>query len=481
LNLSTRRYLSVAFVCGLSLGFGCGDDDTAKSTGDAAVGGAGGSAGSSGHAGQGGHSGSGGSGGAKLGSTCLNDADCGKLFCDRENKQSVPVTGAPGGAIDETLFPGGSCTPKPLTMYDPTGGSSCDPSEPNGAQGCGTNGVCSIESQSSTSAEVACRVACDPSNTSTGCDRDGYTCDFSAHDCVPSCRVDAECRLLSMDSNGDGVPEYAYDTQSRAVCDQTTGRCTHSGGSATIGAACQRSEDCSGDSICIADGTDVEGQDFPDGFCTRRGCDISGRDCESGSVCESLRPGANASATEVLCLTRCTVGAEPSDLRLGPSGHGAGCRAGYACRYNGGPGAESGACVGGVYNAVTTNNIGSACKSSDDCYSPYGAGTCLSYGLPDGSGSPGICTVLDCYSPGLPDDLCGSGNECIGAGADQSQCAHTCKSANDCPTGYACADDDSDTTTAKTCYPVCLTDDDCRSNQTCKLYAGEMVGACTGR
>jgi hypothetical protein len=480
LTLSTSRYLSVVLACGLSLGFGCGDDDTAKSTADAAVGGAGGRAGSSGRAGQGGRSGSG-AAAAVLGSPCVNDLDCGKLFCDRENDQPVPVTGAPGGEIAQALFPGGSCTPKPLTTYDPTGGSSCDPTEPRGAQGCGSNGVCSIESQTATSVEVACRLGCEPSNTSTGCDRDAYTCDFSTRSCLESCKVDAECRLLSLDSDNDGVVDsFSYDSSSRATCDQSTGRCTHAGGSAALGAACERSQDCSGDSICIADGTDVEGQDFPDGFCSRRGCDISGRECDSGSVCAALRPGLNGSLTEPLCLTSCTVGAEPAELRVGPNGHGAGCRAGYACRYNGGPGASSGVCVGGIYNAVTTNNIGSACKSSEDCYSPYGAGTCLSYGLSDNSSSPGICTVSDCYSPGLPDDLCGSGNDCIGSGADQSMCAHTCKSANDCPTGYACADDDDDASTAKTCYPVCLTDGDCRSNQKCTLYAGQMVGSCTG-
>jgi hypothetical protein len=464
---------SALLGCLACLWFGCASEDAPTASDAGVTNAAGGGAA---------HAGAGGSSGASsiaLGSPCTQDKDCGgKLFCDREMKQTLQVQGAPGNTIEESKFPGGSCTPKPLAAYDEMGTTSCDPTAPTGAQGCGSNGVCTIETQDATP-DVACRLACEPSATATGCDRAGYTCDFNSHACMESCRSDAECRLLLTDANGDGTADgYTYDSSSRSTCDTATGRCTHAGGAQAAGASCMRSEDCANDSVCIADGTQVAGLGFPGGFCTKRGCDVAGRECASGNVCEMLRPVGDGSATEPLCLTRCTVGAEPESLRTGPMGHGAGCRAGYSCHYNGGPGAEAGVCVGGVYNEVSANNVGAACKSNADCYSPYGAGNCLIYGLPNNKMSAGICTIADCLAPGLPKNLCGSGNECVSDNGDQTACAHLCKAATDCPETYACMDDDNDPTTDKTCYPVCLTAADCRSGEQCALFSGQKVGQC---
>lgn len=431
-----------------------------------------------GAAGPAGAAGAGGSNTSLLGAACTKDSDCGKLSCDREIKQLITVNGAPEGQLDVSLFPGGSCTPLPLAAYDASGGKSCDPTMPHGSQGCGPDGDCLSESVQG-QALVGCRKSCKPSATESGCERKGYTCDFGAHACIEGCHTDSECRLQLIDSNGDGTPDgSAYDKASTATCDPKTARCTHAGGNQPSGASCKVDEDCGGDGVCISAGTSIAGQRFPDGYCTKVGCDVAGRECAGGAVCEPLRPLLAAVGTNALCLSRCTVGAEPADLQRGLQGHGMGCRAGYRCAYNGGSGAQSGVCVGGEYNAVTTNNIGAGCKVNADCFSPFGAARCLRYGLPDDSSSAGICTLLDCNAPGLPKDLCGAGNECVWSSSDQASCEHNCSTASECPATFACNDDDGDPTTSKVCYPVCDTAADCRPNEHCKLFASFSVGQC---
>jgi hypothetical protein len=127
---------------------------------------------------------------------------------------------------------------------------------------------------------------------------------------------------------------------------------------------------------------------------------------------------------------------------------------------------------------VTTNNIGAGCKANSECYSPFGMARCLRYGLPDNLSSAGICTLLDCNAPGLPKDLCGAGNECVGSSADQATCEHNCTSANECPASFACSDDDGDPATTKVCYPVCETNADCRTNERCQMFPSFAVGQC---
>ena len=457
----------------------CGDDNTAP-TSAAGSGGGGGKGGSSGSsAGRGGSAGGGG-GSSQLGAACVKDTDCGTgMVCDREISQKATIPGAPAGSstIDESIFPGGSCTPTPISVYDPNGMTSCDPSEPIGSQKCGSDGVCSVENVMGDQM-VACRKACEPSATSSGCDRDGYTCDFVNHDCIEGCRSDTECRLTVVESaNGSGT-DLGYDSSSKSTCNTSTGRCTHPAGSSKTGDACDRSEACDGDSsICISASAAPAGLSFPGGACTHVGCDVKGLECEDGTVCEPLRPWLDGSQTQPLCLTRCTVGAEPASQQLGKSGHGEGCREGYRCHYNGGAGAKSGVCAGGVYNDVKTNNIGATCKTDDECYSPFGLGYCLVYGLPNGGTATGICTLMDCGAPGLPNDVCGPGNECVGQQGDQSMCQHTCKAADECPAGFGCTDDDMDPSTAKTCYPLCGTTADCRNGEQCKPLSTAMGSA----
>jgi hypothetical protein len=242
-----------------------------------------------------------------------------------------------------------------------------------------------------------------------------------------------------------------------------------------------RDEDCSDDGICITGDSSVAGHLFPSGYCTKIGCDVEGRSCSSGSDCAPLRPILDANATDAICLTKCTVGAETESLRIGTSGHGQGCRAGYRCYYNGGVGAESGVCVGGNYNSVVDNNVGKGCEQNSDCYSPYGAGRCLRYGLTSTTSSNGICTLFDCNAPGLPDDVCGSGNECVSSSTDQTLCMHNCNDAGKCPATFACADDDGLPASPSVCYPVCEKASECRPNETCRAFTGQAAGQTFGQ
>jgi hypothetical protein len=475
------RLLAVCIVV-----VGCSTQSRFDSGMDAGAAGGGGSpakAGAGGAGGAGGKAGAGaGAGGVSdsdaLGAACTSDTDCGRLSCDREIKRQVMISGAPQGQVDATLFPGGSCTPLRLAAFDPNGVQSCDPGGPRGAQGCGPNGVCVVETVSGKTM-VACRKACEPSAKSSGCDRKGYTCDFTERACIEGCSGDVECRLQIADTNGDGQPDSTvYDKTSGATCDDKTARCTHPAGAAAIGAGCMRDDDCGADAACITATTTLAGHHFPGGFCTQIGCKVAGRECGASSVCEPLRPVLGATETDPLCLTRCTVGAETGDLQRGPSGHAVGCRPGYRCAYNGGSGAQAGVCVGGEYNGVSANNVGGACSTNTDCYSPFGAGRCLKYALPDNKSSQGTCTLLDCNSPGLPMDVCGSGNECVGTSGDEAQCTHDCTKASECRAGFACSDDDGIPETSKVCYPVCETLADCRPNERCQLYPNTSVGQC---
>jgi hypothetical protein len=173
-----------------------------------------------------------------------------------------------------------------------------------------------------------------------------------------------------------------------------------------------------------------------------------------------------------VCMTTCRVGAEPEADRVGVSGHGEGCRPGYRCQYNGGAGAAAGVCVGGAYNDVTENNVGAACETDDECYSPFGMGLCLLLDVGGVTGPQGTCSMLDCYAPGLPEAVCGRGNACIGLSGDVTFCVQECATADECAAGYACADDDADPSTDRICYPACFTDEECRANQACELTAG---------
>jgi hypothetical protein len=424
-------------------------------------------------------------GGGKFGAACKKTADCGRaLFCDTEIDTSFAAQNLPAGAkqVMTSAFPGGVCTPVPAAAYDPNGVRSCDPLLPQAAQGCGANGSCVGIQTTGQNTVVACRTTCDP-GSAQGCGRPGYTCDFELKACVEGCQSDAECRLQLLDSNADGRADaLAYDTSSKAVCDMKTSRCVLNGGGASqaTGDACERLDDCEADGLCFRALQNYAGLPFPGGYCSKLGCDLKGRECSgSGAICTDVRPWDGSSGSGKACFQSCPFGAEPEADRVGVNGHGQGCRAGYRCHYNANPGTDTGVCAGGNYNAVAKNNVGQTCKTDADCYSPFGLGSCIALSV-GGVAAPGsICTIMDCSVPGLPSDLCGGGNQCIGLNGDVTFCAQSCIEASECGTAYACADDDADPSTSKICFPVCLMDSDCRKGtERCNVDPMTMLGSC---
>jgi hypothetical protein len=436
--------------------------------------------------GDGGGAGSGAAKAGVFGAACKKAADCGKgLSCDPEVDNSIKAQGLPAGMkqVASSSYPGGSCTPVPAAAFDPNGVRSCNPLLPQAQQGCGADGAC-VTVPVGTKTEVACRPLCNPAAAKNECGRFGYACDFEMRACVEGCQSDEECRLQLTDANNDGRADgLQYDATSKAICDTESFRCVlHGGGAAaSTGAACKRLDDCEADGLCLQSLQTYGGLPFPDGYCTKLGCDLKGHECSgNGAVCTSVRAWSPGVVTPSACFQGCAVGAEPKADQLGESGHGKGCRTGYRCHYNGGAtGSDQGVCVGGNYNSVTASNIGAACKTDADCFSPFGLGSCLTLSVGGMQPATGVCGIMDCAVPGLPDNICGSGSECIGLSGDITFCAKTCTDAAECATGYACADDDQDTSTPKICYPVCFGNDDCRKGtERCSSTSATNGGTC---
>jgi hypothetical protein len=446
----------------------CGDDDAAPKKDGGADGGIGlrdGGGDGGGVRGDGGP--------AHFGSACKRDGDCGaKLSCDTEVDVSFTASNLPAGErqVRSFVFPGGVCTPIPAAAF--TGmGDSCDPTVPRAAQGCGSDGVCVGVSVDQQQQLAACRPHCDPTAPKNQCGRFGYTCDFDLEACVEGCQSDDECRLQVLDTNSDGTPDkLQYDDMSMAQCDPDSFRCVHHGSAGgKTGDPCVRLDDCAQEGLCIQSLQSFASLPFPGGYCTQLACDVKGRECQGdNAVCTRLRSWSPGLITPAACFTGCNVGAEPKADQLGVTGHGDGCRDGYRCHWTSGLRAGQGVCVGGNYNAVTKNNIGASCTSNKDCYSPFGLGRCMSLSV-GGLNSPGgMCTVMDCGVPGLPDDLCGPSAQCIGLSGDVTFCVEQCKDATQCAKGYGCTDDDNDPSTSKICYPACHSDADCRKgSETC--------------
>jgi len=406
-----------------------------------------------------------------VGIACNANADCRGGFCEAELAVSIPASGLPNGTVLEaSLFPGGACSPTPFE--DANNVSSCDLSMPLGRQGCGTCGVCAPEVLN-TGVFSVCRERCEPESDRSGCSRPGYTCDFTYLGCVEGCRSDEECRLLVVDADSDGVLDsQRYDPTSTAFCDPDTFRCSQPGsGGASAGDPCSSDGDCEQDGRCILPLQTLAGLSFPGGYCSKSGCDISGLGCAGlDSTCVGVRGNSAGVVSTPQCMLACRRGAEADPDILGVDGHGAGCRDGYRCAWDGihadGP-ADNGICVGGNYNDVTVNNVGAPCTSNAECYSPYGQGQCLRLSV-GGIAAPGAhCAIMDCAAPGTPDDICGTGNECIGLAGDSSFCVQTCTTADECADGLACADDDGNPATPSICYPTCIGPAECRQGEAC--------------
>ncbi len=412
--------------------------------------------------------------GGELGGQCRGDTfDCnGDLICLAERTDTIggvddPIVDfpGPGDSFDVTTWRGDMCT-LPLTA-SPT---ICTLED---AQACAQ--ICGICTPAFIDADICLRGCRAEDSTNSTC-RDGYECDLLFDVCDVGCTNDADCRVFREDTNQNGEFDpgepLVYDVESTFVCDQETYRCEHPG---TVGAEagdpCVDDWDCEENGVCL----DEDFFGWPGGSCSKIRCDLV--DCAGNGLCSALGLGVP------LCGQECEVGlgAMPPDTST-YLGNTQGCRDGYTCFWQGGNDTV-GACVPGEFNAVTTNNVGTDCTESSECYSPFGQGAC---GDPDlvcaiFGGDPGTCqtgfgcTVFDCAVPGMPDDVCGADAECIVNEQGLSWCAAKCASAENCLPGAACIDLDGDELTLDTvCLPFCLTDTECRAGETCSAN-----GECT--
>ena len=401
------RFLLIGFLV-LGLTAGCGGSD---SPGEA-VGGVGGAGATGGVGGEGG----GGTGGTSACEASLAPAGEVGGACRGETMSTCNGTNECIQEIDVPAFVGGYCT-LPVAATP----SGCDP------EACQLEcGTCVLVAEG----VGLCMRNCEREVDSNGACRDGYECELAAGVCFPGCASDDECRE---EENPEAV----------ATCNQETFRCEHPGTEgAEAGDACAFDEDCEPNGLCLLG---------PDGYCSKFGCDVEGNECAGEGTCLGG-----------LCLQSCTVGTDPES---DPITNTQGCREGYGCFWDRLSDQPSGICDIGVFNPdVTVNNIGDPCTSDDECYSPFGYGTCdVDFG----------CTVIDCGAPGVPEDICGDEATCIdflGLGIDLLACLRTCADASPCNPGDACIDVDGDPGTVDSvCFPLCTSSDECREGEVCDV------------
>jgi len=345
------------------------------------------------------------------------------------------------------------------------GASACDPA----ADDCGACSSCQRVNESGPAA-YACLEDCAVSPSTSGGCRPGYQCDPSSASCRDGCTSDADCNRTRL---SDG--SVATIPGGTGACNLTTARCSHPGAAASsTGDACANDFECPADEQCIFGvdaGTASTG--WSGGYCTRAECEVTGFACPADATCTGRHPGQELDRPR--CLKPCTFLAEIVDdaLRVGPTGHGAECRVGYACVWDGVGmvGATgSGTCQPGNYNAVAVANFGAACTDDNQCYSPFGAGRCFG----DVSG-PRFCTLLDCTIGLTAGPACGS-KACASISPDGTVdgCAQQCLTADGCNAGQGCVVGGG----SRVCVNFCRGDMDCRSGETCSIAAGESTGSC---
>jgi len=444
-----------------------------------------------------------------------------------------PILNHPDG--DDTfvatpLFPGGYCTTSwPQTGATPAtcnlrGTEDVDPV-------CGDCSTCidifGLDTADNTATEVPgmCAQNCTPSLDSNEC-RDGYDCLLTQEVCFLGCQSDDECRITREDNNGvegiqtpadcdpdatDGDPanctpddcgsgspadadacdnpelnfdNLVYDTESAAICDPDTSRCTGAPSTPTAsgGDPCTEDSECEAEGFCIEE--DPDDGSWAGGACTKFRCDLAGNECANDGICQEAGVGVFA------CFEGCTVGgfdttSDPSTWVVDGVSQTT-CREGYGCFWGGaaaGGTADNGVCLPIEYSeAVTEPNTGTGCTEDSDCFSPFGNGFCIT----GDSFSEGYCSVRNCAAPwfteGTPEDqnVCGDSGICVNFSPMDDPdptfalCVQECTDASECGDGLGCVDFTADN---KACWPGCATDADCKTGERCSM-AGDPEAAC---
>jgi len=434
--------------------------------------------------------------GRASGAACSRDRCTDGLACQTEIAANYAGTvnrdGTAGPALTIIGFPGSMCAQVcDPDMNEGTDANNCDLNctKCNGA-------ILEGRVRFGISDEVpgTCRPVCNADSTTNGGCRDGYACDAQSGTCMEACVDDMQCRFSIGDVDGDGAGDIVYDMGAMARCDTATRRCYVEGNDmATAG------DPCTSDAQCMDNGLCLDGEGIPGGYCTRLFCNDT-LACGSGDVCYS-RPFFGGSIDHV-CLDGCRVGQEVNAMDVAGAVFGGNpdCRAGEMCMWDGvsAPGGDNGGCFPGNYNTERTYDVGTACQTDEDCFSPFGYGRCLFTQSTDRVQS-GLCAISNCNGGGmgtaigllgggdapvaLPTDLqnnvcnTGAGDLCVNFGGMDSPpntfCIHSCDTAAECPVGYACTGLLSGG--QGICWPNCEDSTDCHTGATCQ---DTMRGAC---
>lgn len=430
------------------------------------------------------------------GTACFSDSEC-VGECQGEAPVQWRTVGAAGGEgrpLSAPFFPGGYCAERcdARALNDPCG--DCATCNGDALLGNVRLPIFYAGAGSYEPTDGVCRRDCAPSDTGTGCPREGYACDPETRTCMEACVDDQQCQIVLRDQDGDGAVDVVdRGTSFPAYCDHVTGRCRTRGlPGAEIGDPCRDDDECPADGRCFFNGGGEQG------ICGLPGCRGGLVECPEGTACDVRNIDGGAVSA---CLPACRVGREDGsgDMLGAGSGHPE-CGPGYACVWNGtdtGPGDASGSCVPGEYNDVTTPNVGRPCVDDDQCYSPFGYGECYFsedfWNLPSG-----MCTVRHCGTflnaageevdgllPGVEISMpiCDPmrGEECVALGSraavGQTYCLERCTEASDCQAGFACPELLSGRTY---CWPFCYLDLDCPAGRRCLDAMGQSCAESGG-
>jgi hypothetical protein len=420
---------------------------------------------------------------------CQSDDEC---RVAREDNNGVEGIQTPADCDDDAT----ACTPADCAVMDLD--ACLDPAS-NADEERDTNGITGIQSQADCVADPsvctpddcgdatpADQDACDnPEDNFDDLDNNGVDGIQTDEDCTddPTACTPADCATVAdldaCDNPGENFDNLVYDTESAAICDPATSRCTGapSDPDASGGDPCTVDSECEAEGFCIAE--DPDDGSWAGGSCTKFRCDIAGNECANDGVCQEAGVGVFA------CFEGCTVGgydttSEPSTWVVDGSAQDT-CRDGYGCFWGGtaaGGTADNGVCLPIEYSeAVTEPNIGAACTEDSDCFSPFGNGFCIT-----GDAFPeGYCSVRNCAAPwfteGTPEDqnVCGGDDLCVSFDMDDptfALCLQDCSTADDCTDGLGCIELSAGGPTA--CFN-CQTDAECRDGERCSMTQGLCV------
>ena len=356
--------------------------------------------------------------------------------------------------------------------------------------------------------EGACYLDCDPRAPGNDVCPDAWDCvplNNGGGICFDGCARDTDCfgaAVIREETNGiegiqtledcEAVPspcgfagpdELVFIAAANPTCDLDTFECQIVGDpTAEPGDGCRGDFDCPDDGVCRNE------PPFDDGYCFGPEC-TSDADCGGDSVCGGGRSGAFLTAGTDRCLVGCdlTVGVEAANVASWPAGRG-GCDEGFKCLSDASADSpELGVCVPDAIDPFSAGptftqafgagpnapNLGAACTSSDECFNPFGYGTCL-IGL---NGRDGFCTVEEAgVLEALGFEVCAGETIVVttsGPPSNEQSCLPTCTTGDDCPTGFGCVS----AGTENVCFPTgCEDDGDCRSDEEC--IAGGCFDTC---